>query len=152
MTKPKETQTLTTYLVVNDGKKALDFYKDAFGAEELYRNELPDGKIMHSQFMIGNSMIMLSDEFPNHGCLAKSPASLKGTTSMININVDQIDEAFEKAKKAGAKVVMPLDDMFWGDRYGQLEDPFGHVWSLSKKIKEMTYDEINAAAEACFKS
>lgn len=149
---PEGFHTLTPYLIVNDGAKAIQFYKDAFGASVVSRNAMPDGKIMHAQLKIGDSMLMLSDEFPEQGCPTKAPLSLKGTTAMVNIYSKDVDTLFAKAEKAGAKVLMPLADMFWGDRYGQLQDPFGHIWSIASHIKDVTEEEINEAAADCFSS
>ena len=127
--------TVTPYLIVKDGAKAIDFYVKAFGAIAMERHETDDGKIMHASFKIGDSMVMLSDEFPApEGCGMVAPPSAKGLSLMLHLNVKNVDESFDKALKAGAKVVMPVEDMFWGHRYGQLEDPFGHRWSISTPI------------------
>ncbi|MBA2369250.1 MAG: VOC family protein [Candidatus Protochlamydia sp.] len=150
---PEGFNTLTPYIIVNDGVKAIQFYEKAFGAHETYRSKMPNGKIMHARLKIGNSMLMLSDEFPHsEGCGMKAPASLKGTTTTLNLYVEDVDALFLKAVNAGAKVLMPLENMFWGDRYGQVEDPFGHIWSLGTRIKNMTNEEIEEAAAAFFSS
>src|SRR5690348_13702137 len=120
---PDGFHTVTPYLVVNDAAKAIDFYKRAFDAKERYRMEGPPGKIGHAELQIGDSVIMLGDEMPQMGI--KSPNSLGGTTNGIFLYVKDVDAAFEKAVAAGAKSTMPPADMFWGDRYGKLTDPFG---------------------------
>lgn len=148
---PEGFNTLTPYIVVNDAAKAIRFYEEAFGAQETYASKAPNGKIMHARIKIGNSILMLSDEFPqSESCGMKAPTSLKGTSAMLNIYVEDVDTLFSSAIKAGAKVLMPVEDMFWGDRYGQVEDPFGHIWSLATRKKNMTEEEKEKAAAAFF--
>lgn len=137
--------TVTPYLVINGAAQALDFYKKAFGATELDREPLPDGKIMHARIRIGDSIVMLSDEFP--GSDMKSPASVGTSTVTLHLYTEDVDNLWQQAVAAGAKVVMPLDNQFWGERYGQLADPFGHRWSLSKRIK-MSHEEMEAKRQA----
>lgn len=131
---PEGYHTITPYLTLKDAAKAIQFYKAAFGAKEIELNSSPDGRIMNAVLKIGDSLMMLSDEFPEYCSTISPPHSLKGTTAMFHMYVEDVDKAFNKAIKAGAKVKMPLADMFWGDRYGQLEDPFGHLWSLATRI------------------
>lgn len=133
---PEGYRTVTPYLTLKEAAKAISFYKAAFGAEEVELHHSPDGRIMHATIRIGDSLIMLSDEFPEYGCGASNPQALKGTTVMLHVYVPNVDIAFSKAVKAGATVKMPVDDMYWGDRYGQIEDPFGHIWSLATHIAD----------------
>jgi uncharacterized glyoxalase superfamily protein PhnB len=135
---------LSPHLVCGDAAAAIDFYKQAFGAEEMFRLPGPDGKLMHASVKILGSMVMLVDEMP--GCGAVSPKTLKGTPVTIHLNVPDVDAFTERAVKAGATVVMPVADMFWGDRYGVLEDPFGHRWSVSTHQRDLSPDEIREAA------
>lgn len=128
---PEGFHSVTPYLTVKEASKVIQFYKDAFGAIEIERNNSPDGRIMNAVIKIGDSYIMLSDVFHEYDCGVSPPHSLKGTTMMLHIYHENVDAAFDKAIKAGCKVKMPVADMFWGDRYGQLEDPFGHIWSIA---------------------
>jgi PhnB protein len=130
---PSGFHTVTPYLTVKGGAEAMEFYKKAFGARELARTTVPDGKILHGRIKIGNSIIMVSDEFP--GASTKSPTSLASTTGTLHVYSTNVDRLWEQAVAAGAKIVMPLDNQFWGERYGQLTDPYGHHWSLSMQIK-----------------
>jgi PhnB protein len=139
---PQGLHTVTPHLVIKGAAKAIDFYKKAFGAEEIVRMPAPDGNlVMHAQLKIGDSMIMLADEFPQGGC-NKSPASAGSTTVVLHLYVQDADAVFNKATAAGAKVIMPLMDMFWGDRYGQVSDPFGHVWSIATHKEDLTPQEM----------
>jgi PhnB protein len=147
---PSGYHTITPYLSVKDAAKAIEFYKRAFGAEETVRMPGPDGGVMHAEIRIGDSIIMLGDESPMGGC--KSPQSLGGTTMGLHIYVKDVDAAFKKAVAAGAKVSMPLMDMFWGDRYGKLTDPFGHEWSIATHTKDLTPDEIERGAAEAMKA
>lgn len=147
---PDGYHTVTPYLAINGAAKAIQFYKKAFGATEIEVCDSPEGKIMHAVLKIGNSYIMLSDESPECDSGVSSPDSLKGVTSSIFLYVPDADAAFKQAVEAGAKVKMPLEDMFWGDRFGQLQDPFGHMWSISTHQKDMTKEEINQAAQALY--
>jgi len=138
---PDGYHTLTPHMIVRDATRAIEFYKQAFGAKE--RGGVmkgPDGKVMHAELMIGDSILMLADEFPNYGSL--SPEGRGGTSMALHIYVDNVDAAFDRAVKAGAKVEMPLADQFWGDRYGKLKDPFGHEWSIATHTKDMSADEM----------
>jgi len=145
---PDGFHTITPHLVVPDGAKAIEFYKNAFGAQEMGRHMGPDGKrVMHAQLKIGNSILMLGSEFPPH-CL--SPKSRGGTSVSLHIYVDNADAAFDRAVKAGCSVKMPVSDQFWGDRYGQVEDPFGHLWALATHKQDLTSEQIAENAKAFF--
>jgi uncharacterized glyoxalase superfamily protein PhnB len=138
---PEGFSTLTPHLVVKGASKAIDFYKKAFGAEEIRRMPGPDGKsIMHAELKIGNSHLMLVDEFPEMN--AHGPESIGGTPVTIHMFVEDADTVFNRAVNAGAQVRMPLADMFWGDRYGVLSDPFGHLWSIATHKEDLTPEEI----------
>lgn len=140
---PEGMHTLTPHLACAGAAEAIEFYKKAFGAVELMRLPAPDGKLMHARVRIGDSMFMLVDEVPDWGVLG--PAALKGTPVTLHLQVDDVDAWFERATAAGAKPVMPPADMFWGDRYGMVEDPCGHRWSIATHIKDLTPEEIQAA-------
>lgn len=138
---PKGYHSITPVLTVSDSRKAIDFYKAALGAEEREICYGPDGKkIMHAEIKIGDSILMINDEFPEMGC--KGPKTLGGTPVSLYLYVQNVDEWFARATNAGATVIMPPADMFWGDRFGQLEDPFGHRWSLSTHVADPTPEEI----------
>jgi PhnB protein len=146
---PEGHHTLTPHLVVKGASEAIEFYKRAFGAEELARMPGPDGKsIMHAALKIGDSRLFLVDEFPEMGCVG--PQALGGSPVTIHIFVEDVDAIFNQAVSAGAEVRMPLMDAFWGDRYGQLIDPFGHKWSLATHKEDLTPEEISKRAEAAF--
>ena len=150
MTKPipEGFHTLTPHLVVPDGAAAIDFYKKAFDAQELTRLLTPDGKtVMHGQLKIGNSMLMLGSEMPPQ-CL--SPKSRGGTSVTLHLYVADADAAFDRAVKAGGTVKMPVSDMFWGDRYGVVEDPFGHQWAIATHQHDYTQEQVVANAKAMF--
>ncbi len=142
---PKGFHTVTPYLVVRDAVQAIDFYKRAFGAEELLRVDAPQGRIGHAEIKIGDSIIMLSDEMPG---ASRSPQTLGGTPVTVFLYVKDVDEVFQKAVAAGAKIDMPVMDMFWGDRYGQVTDPFGHCWSLATHKEDVEPEELSKRAEA----
>ena len=145
---PEGMHSLTPHLVCAGAAEAIEFYKKAFNAVEMMRLPGPDGKLMHASVRIGDSMLMLVDEFPEMG--AKGPKSLQGSPVTLHLFVEDADAAVAQAVAAGAKVTMPLADMFWGDRYGQLEDPFGHCWSVATHLRDMSPQEIQAAmASAC---
>ncbi len=147
---PEGFGTLTPHLVVRGAAKAIDFYKKAFGAEEVMRMPTPDGQyIIHATVKIGDSMLMLCDEMPQMQRWV-SPAALNGTTVALHLHVEDVDKAFQRAVDAGCKVSFPLMDMFWGDRYGKLTDPFGHEWSMATKVKDVTPQEAAAGAQAFF--
>ena len=138
---PEGFHTLTSHLVVRDAAKAIEFYKRAFGAQQLGTSHYtPDGKIMHASIKIGDSILMLNDEFPDWG--VRSPQSLGGSPVTINIYTDDADKVFNEAVAAGATATMPLQDQFWGDRYGKLADPFGHQWAVATHIEDVTPAEL----------
>lgn len=137
---PEGYHTVTPSLIVTDSAKAIEFYKRAFGAEELYRMAMPDGRVMHAEIAIGNSRIMMSDEFPDMGM--RSPQSLGGTHGGMHIYVENVDAAFQRAIDAGATVQMPPADMFWGDRYAKVGDPFGHSWGLATHQEDLSPEEM----------
>jgi len=147
--KPAQYHTLTPYLTLRGAAQAIEFYKKAFGAEELYRMTDPNGAITHAELRIGDSVMMMGEEAPAMG--ATSPATLGGSTAGLLIYVADCDQAFAHAIKAGATAVQPPETMFWGDRYGQLKDPFGHRWSLATHVKDVTPEEMAKAQEAWMK-
>jgi uncharacterized glyoxalase superfamily protein PhnB len=142
---PDGMHTVTPHLICAGAAEAIEFYKKAFGAVELTRMPGPDGKVMHASIRIGDSVIMLNDEMPQWGSFGAN--HFKGSPVTIHLYVENADAAFEQAVGAGAKVTMPLDDMFWGDRYGKLEDPFGHQWSIGTHIRDATQEEMQQAME-----
>ncbi len=137
---PEGMHSLTPHLVCAGAAEAIDFYKRAFNAIEEGRMPGPDGKLMHAAVKIGDSTLMLVDENPQWGLLG--PKALKGSPVAIHLYVPDVDATVAQAVAAGAKVTMPVADMFWGDRYGQLEDPFGHRWSVATHTRELTSEEI----------
>ncbi|NOT67063.1 MAG: VOC family protein [Methylophilaceae bacterium] len=142
---PEGMHTVTPHLVCAGAAEAIEFYKKAFNAEELMRVPGSQGKLIHACVRIGDSSVMLVDEFPEMECV--SPKSLNGTPVTIHLQVEDVDAVFNQAVKAGAKVKMPVDDMFWGDRYGVLEDPFGHAWSVASHVRDVSPEEIAKAAQ-----
>ncbi|OBK74950.1 VOC family protein [Mycobacterium sp. 1274761.0] len=137
------------HLVVDDAAGAIDFYVKAFGAVEQGRVPGPDGKLIHAAVNINGSMVMLNDDFPEmSGGKSMTPKALGGSPVTIHLVVTDVDKKFQQAVDAGATVVMPLDDMFWGDRYGVLQDPFGHQWSLGQPVREVSMEEIEAAVKS----
>lgn len=141
--KRKELSPVTPHLVCAGAAEAIDFYKKAFGAIETMRLPGKDGKLMHAAIQIGGASIMLVDEMPQWGSL--SPKSLKGTPVTIHLYVADVDAFVDRAVKAGATLKMPVADMFWGDRYGVIVDPFGHSWSVATHQRDMTAEQIQAA-------
>jgi uncharacterized glyoxalase superfamily protein PhnB len=134
-------QTVTAALTVRNGAEAIEFYKKAFGAEEIMRVPGPDGKsLMHAEIQVGNSRIMLGDESPAMGCLA--PVTLGGPGGSLYVYVPDVDAAFKRAVAAGAKALMPVTDMFYGDRFGQVEDPSGHRWGLATHVEDLSPEEM----------
>ena len=147
MTKPVPDgfHSLTPHIVVTDGAQAIELYKKAFGAQEMSRLLWPDGsKVMHAQLKIGDSMLMLGSEMPPHSL---SPKSRGGTSVYLHIYLADADAAFDHAVKAGCTVKMPVSDTFWGDRYGVVEDPFGHQWSIATHEHDYTQKQIEANAK-----
>lgn len=137
------TRSITPHLVCLDAAAAIDFYARAFGSVERFRLPGPDGRLMHAEITIGDSALMLAEEMSECGSL--SPLALKGSPVTIHLYVDDVDATVARAVEVGARVTMPVADMFWGDRYGQLEDPFGHKWSVATHVKDLSPDEIAAA-------
>jgi PhnB protein len=142
---------VTPYLTIKDAAKAIEFYRKAFGAEELFRMPMPDGKtIAHAELQIGNGRIMLSEEFPGQPGCAVSPTTAKTTTSTVHLYVDDCDAAFKQAVNVGATAAMPPMDMFWGDRFAKVVDPFGHHWSIATHVRDVSPDEMAEAAKHAF--
>jgi PhnB protein len=134
------------HLVVDDAAAAIDFYVKAFGATEYGRVPGPDGKLVHAALNINGSTVMLNDDFPEmSGGKSMTPTSLGGTPVTIHLVVTDVEDKFQRALDAGATVVMPLEDQFWGDRYGMVRDPFGHQWSLGQPVREVSMEEIEEA-------
>lgn len=142
---PTGMHTVTPHLVCDGAAAAIEFYKKAFRATEVARMPTPDGKIMHAAVKIGDSTVMLVDEFPNMGCVG--PKKLNGTPVTLHLYVEDVDSFTANAVTAGAKVVMPVQDMFWGDRYGILQDPFGHNWSVATHVRDVSPEEMKKAAQ-----
>lgn len=142
---PDGMHTVTPHLVCNGAADAIEFYKKAFNAVELGKVPGPEGKLLHAVIRIGDSAVMLVDEFPDHNALG--PKSLKGSPVTIHLYVQDVDAVFNQAVSAGAKSTMPVTDMFWGDRYGLLEDPFGHHWSVATHIRDVQPEELREAAK-----
>lgn len=144
---PAGYNTVTAYLIVKDAERALDFYREAFGAEELLRLPGPGGEgVLHSEMRVGNSVIMIADE--NIGSTsARAPVTLGATSVTLHLYVDDVDTVFHRAVSGGCKVAMPLYDAFWGDRYGKVTDPFGHEWSMSTRVRNLSNEELAHAAD-----
>lgn len=143
---PDGMHSATPHLIIEGAAKALDFYKEAFGAVELSRLLGPDGKVMHASFRIGNSVLFMADAFPEWGSLG--PLALKGTTVTLALYVEDCDAVFAKAVAAGCTVKMPMSDMFWGDRYGLVIDPFGHAWSIATHTRDLTPAQVEEGFKA----
>lgn len=142
---PPGFHSVTPYLFVRGAAEAIEYYKQAFGAEEVFRMDAPDGSIIHAEIQIGDSRVMLADENPDMG--VTSPASLNGTSASFLIYVENVDERFAQALAAGGEVVRPVTDQFYGDRTGCLTDPFGHVWTISTNTEELTPEEFQKRVE-----
>ena len=144
--------SLSPHIFVSNAAAAIDFYKRAFGAQELSRHGAPDGKrIMHSALLLNGGILMLCDDFPEYrGGKGSTPQALGGSPVVLHLQVQDADAVFNQAVAAGASVEMPIGDQFWGDRYGQIKDPFGHIWSIGAKIRNMTEEELEAGAKAAF--
>jgi PhnB protein len=143
---PEGYHSLQIYLAVEDASKAIDFYKEAFDAEETIRMPRPDGSVAHAELQIGDSKLMLSDPFPQS--TVRPPSERGGTTASVFMYVDDVDATFEQAQQAGATVASPLEDMFWGDRFGTLSDPFGHVWSVATHKEDLSEEEMAERSKA----
>lgn len=144
---PEGFHTITPHLTVRDATRAIEFYKKAFGAEVFGVMHQGDA-VMHALLKIGDSFLMLNDEFPQMGTL--SPLTTKGSGVVLHVYTENVDKAFERAVSAGATVAMPLMDQFWGDRYGVVTDPYGHKWSLAAHVRDMSADEVRKAQEEAF--
>ncbi|MBK9120200.1 MAG: VOC family protein [Phycisphaerales bacterium] len=136
---PEGTHTLTPHLIVNGADQAIAFYKSALGAEEVMRIAAPDGKVMHAELKIGDSLLYLCDEFPQWGAL--SPKSIGGTPVSVHVYSADVDKLFARATAAGAEPQMPPTNMFWGDRYAKIQDPFGHSWGLATHVEDVSPEE-----------
>ena len=145
---PDGFHTTTPSLVVSNSKDAIEFYKKAFDAKEIYQMPAPDGKIMHAMIQIGDSFVMMSDEFPAMG--AKSPTSIGGTAVTLHLYVEDADKIFKQAVDAGAVITMPIMDAFWGDRFGTIMDPYGHSWAVATHQIDMTPEGLRKAGEEYF--
>jgi len=143
---PEGYHSLQIYLAVEDAAEAIDFYKEAFGAEETIRMPGPDGKVAHAELQIGDSKLMLSDPFPHSN--VRPPSERGGATASIFMYVDDVDATFEQAQRAGATVVSELEDMFWGDRFGTVADPFGHVWAMATHKEDLSEEEMAERSKA----
>jgi len=141
---PEGMNSVTPHLICAGAKDAIGFYKKAFNAQELFRLDAPAGKLIHACIRIGNSNLMLADEYPEWGSLG--PKALKGSPVTIHLYVEDADKVFKQAVSAGATVKMPLDNMFWGDRYGIVVDPFGHQWAIATHVKDVSFEELKAEA------
>jgi PhnB protein len=137
---PKGRHTITLDLIVKGADEALEFYKKAFGAQVVAIHKTPEGRVMHAEFRIGDSRLFLADEFPGMG--PPSPKTLGGSPVVLNLYMDNIDRLFNQAVAAGATVTLPLANQFWGDRYGQLKDPFGHTWALGQHVEDVSPEEM----------
>jgi PhnB protein len=144
-TPPRGYHSITPAIVVRDAAQAIDFYRRAFGAEEVSRMAGPGGSIMHAEIRIGDSMVMLGEENEQWG--TKSPLSTNGNPGSLHVYVADADTAFQRAVDEGASVVYPLEDAFWGDRYGKVRDPFGHEWGIATRVREMTNEEMEKAGQ-----
>ena len=147
---PDGFHSLTPHLVCRDAAAAIAFYKRAFGAEEMFRMPGPDGKLMHASVRIGDSMLMLVDEMPQWG--AVGPSEMARSPVTIHLQVADADAVFAQAVAAGAKSTMPVADMFWGDRYGTLRDPFGHCWAVATHVRDMSVEELQKAGAEAMKN
>lgn len=152
---PKGYHSVTPSLVISGAKEAIEFYKKAFLAEKTFYMERPDGKVMHAVIKIGDSILMLADECPPHqghevNC-PRSPENMKGSTVSFYLYVNDVDAVFDRAVNAGAKAIMPVSDMFWGDRMGTLRDPFGHFWMVATQKEFVNQEQLRERAEKFFK-
>jgi len=143
---PTGYHSVTPSIIVRRAADAIDFYKRAFGAEEVSRMAGPDGSVMHAELRFGDSMVMLGEENEQWG--TKSPLSTNGLPVSLHLYVDDADAVFAKALEAGATVRYPIEDAFWGDRYGKVADPFGHEWGIATHVKDLTPEEVKSAADA----
>ena len=145
---PDGFHSITPHIVVRDAARAVDWYKKALSAKERSRIPVPGGKLMSVELRFGDSPVMVADEFPEMGVL--SPQSIGGTPVVLNIYTEDVDRHWEQAINAGAEVLHPLQDQFWGDRHGQLTDPFGHRWGLAQRVQDVSPEETARAAAKAF--
>jgi PhnB protein len=143
---PEGYHTLTPYLAVDDAAQAIEYYKKAFGAKERARMEAPDGKIAHAEIEIGDSLVMLSDPFPQ--ATTRPPKELGGTSASVFMYVEDVDAVVKRAVDEGARMTMEVADQFWGDRFGSIQDPFGHSWSIATHVEDLTPEEISERGKA----
>lgn len=144
---PEGYNTITMSLVVSDAEGAIAFYKRAFGVEELYRMPSKDGRVLHAELKLGNSVFFVADEFESHPP-TRSPATLGGNTGGAMLYFEDVEAAWARATKAGCKVILPLQMMFWGDKFGSVADPFGHSWSLAQHVEDLSPEEMAERAAA----
>ena len=142
---PEGYSTISPSLAVDDAAKAIDFYKNAFGATERMRMDAPGGKVAHAELQVGDSVLMLGDTMPQS--TARAPKELGGTSAVLMLYVEDADAFVQRALDAGATVTMPLADMFWGDRFGQIADPFGHQWAVATHIEDVPPGEMEERAK-----
>lgn len=140
--------TITPHVVVRDAARAVDWYTNVLDAVERYRIPVPDGRLMSVELRFGDSVLMLADEFPEMGIV--SPQTLGGTYMALHLKVDDVDKVWQRALDAGAEVFHPLQDTFWGERHGQIIDPFGHRWGLAEHLRDVSPEELVRAAQAMF--
>jgi PhnB protein len=143
---PAGMHTVTPHIICAGAAEAIEFYEKAFGATEMFRLPGPDGKLMHGSIRIGDSAVMLAEENEKHGIFG--PKRLNGSPVIIHLYVEDADAFVARAAEAGANVTMPVAEMFWGDRYGRLQDPFGHMWSVSTHVRDVTPDEMKQAVQS----
>jgi PhnB protein len=143
---PEGYRSVTPYLIVKGAAKAIEFYKQAFGAKEIFRMPQPDGKVSHAEIQIGDSRIMLADEFPERNF--RGPESLGGTPVMIHLYINDVDAVAKRAVAAGAKEIRPVQNQFYGDRSGMFADPFGHQWNISTHVEDVSAEEVGKRAAA----
>ncbi len=142
---PEGYRTVTPYLAVDDAAEAIEYYKKAFGAKERGRMETPDGKIGHAELEIGDSLVMLSDPIPE--ATTRTPKELGGTSASVFLYVEDVDAVVKRAVDAGATVTMEVADQFWGDRFGSVQDPFGHSWSIATHVEDVPPEEMPERAK-----
>ena len=143
---PDGYHSVTPYIIVNDGARAIEFYKQAFGATEVFRMDGPDGRIGHAEIKIGDSHVMLADEHPEMG--ARSPLSIGGSPVSLVVYVEDVDAVVSRAVEAGAELTRPVADQFYGDRTGGLKDPFGHAWYIATHVEDVPVEELQKRAAA----
>jgi PhnB protein len=146
---PEGMHSITPHIIVNGAANAIEFYKKVFGAEQIGPvSTMPDGKVMHAHLKIGDSHLMMADEFPKPGMA--SPQTLGGSPVVLTLYVPDVDATWKMATDAGAKALFPLSNQFWGDRYGMVQDPFGHMWALATHIEDLTPAEIEERSKSAF--